>query len=192
MSESPVAEPNVDRSEVEPPAMKALPDVEFVRRLPYHFARANGVIAARATPEWAEIWVRPDIAAATLGEVRRVLGLPLRPVVVPEETFALRLAQAYTQEESGAASLIDDINGATDLRSLADGLPEITDLLEAEDDAPIIRLINALLTQALREGPPTSTSKRSRPARWCASASTARCAMSSNRRARCTQRSCRA
>jgi general secretion pathway protein E len=126
-------------------------DREFARRLPYHFARANGIIAARRLSDAAEIWVLPDITTAALGEVKRVLGLPLRPVVLPADVFAARLAQAYTRDESGAASMIEDINEATDLRSLADGLPVVTDLLETEDDAPIIRFLNTLLTQALGE-----------------------------------------
>ena len=41
---------------------------------------------------------------------------------------------------------------SVDLAKLTEQLPEIADLLEAENDAPIIRLINALLTQAVREG----------------------------------------
>ena len=48
--------------------------------------------------------------------------------------------------------LIDDLSEQVDLKGLAEGLPEVTDLLEAEDDAPLIRLINALFTQALRDG----------------------------------------
>jgi general secretion pathway protein E len=132
-------------------SIATLADPEFARRLPYHFARANGVIAARRLADAAEIWVLPEITTATLGEVRRVLGLPLKPVVLLAGAFSVRLAQAYTREESGAASLIDDINGASDLKSLADGLPVVTDLLETEDDAPIIRFLNTLLTQALRE-----------------------------------------
>ncbi len=66
----------------------------------------NGVIAARRSDGAAEIWVLPEITTATLGEVRRVLGLPLKPVVLTAEAFAARLAQAYTREESGAASLM--------------------------------------------------------------------------------------
>jgi general secretion pathway protein E len=127
------------------------PDPDFARRLPYHFARANGVIAARRVPQGAEIWVRPEVTTAALGEVRRVLGLAVKPVVLPAEVFAVRLAQAYTREEAGTATLIGDIEGASDLESLADGLPVITDLLETEDDAPIIRFLNTLLTQALRD-----------------------------------------
>jgi general secretion pathway protein E len=127
-------------------------DPEFARQLPYHFARAHGVLAARAVPEGAEIWVRPEINTAVLGEVRRVLGLPLKPVMLPADVFERRLAQAYTREHSdGIANLIDGISGAGDLKALAEGLPVVTDLLDAEDDAPIIRFLNALLTQALRE-----------------------------------------
>ncbi len=143
------SDPSVDHAPAAVTPTQA--DPEFARRLPYHFARANGVIAARRLPEGAEIWVLPEVTTATLGEVRRVLGLPLKPVVLPAEAFALRLAEAYTREESGAASLMQDINGASDLKSLADGLPVITDLLETEDDAPIIRFLNTLLTQALRD-----------------------------------------
>jgi general secretion pathway protein E len=126
-------------------------DPEFARQLPYHFAQANGVIAARALAEGAEIWVRPEITPRTLGEVRRVLGRPLKPVILASDAFAVRLAQAYTREASGAASLIESIDGETDLKSLADGLPVVTDLLESEDGAPIIRFLNTLLTQALNE-----------------------------------------
>ncbi|MFO1206169.1 MAG: type II secretion system ATPase GspE [Burkholderiales bacterium] len=134
---------------VEPAPSEVDPD--FARRLPYHFARENGVIAARARDDGAEIWVRAEVTTATLGEVRRTLGRPLRPVMLDAEAFAVRLAQAYTREESSAAGLIGDIEGAGDLKSLADGLPVVTDLLETEDDAPIIRFLNTLLTQALRD-----------------------------------------
>jgi general secretion pathway protein E len=126
-------------------------DADFVRQLPYHFARAKGVIAARRVGDAVEVWVRPGVTAAALSEARRVLGLPVRTLMLAPELFERRLAQLYTKDASGAEALMDDISDAADLQSLAEGLPEVTDLLEAEDDAPVIRFINALLTQALRE-----------------------------------------
>ena len=45
----------------------------------------------------------------------------------------------------------EGLEDATDLAHLAQDLPEQADLLESEDDAPIIRLINAVLTQAVKE-----------------------------------------
>ncbi len=126
-------------------------DAGFVKQLPYHFARAKGVIAARRVGDAVELWVRPGVTASALSEARRVLGLPVRTLMLAPELFERRLAQLYTKDASGAEALMDDISDAADLQSLAEGLPEVTDLLEAEDDAPVIRFINALLTQALRE-----------------------------------------
>lgn len=47
--------------------------------------------------------------------------------------------------------MVEDMGDELDLASLADSVPETEDLLEQEDDAPIIRLINALLAEAIRE-----------------------------------------
>jgi len=126
-------------------------DSNVVRTLPYHFARAKGVIAARRVGEMVELWVRPGVTAAAISEARRALGLPVKALMLAPELFERRLAQLYTRDARGAAELIDDLSEQADLRSLAEGLPEITDLLETEDDAPVIRFINVLLTQALRE-----------------------------------------
>ena len=126
-------------------------DSSVVHALPYHFARAKGVIAARRVGEAVELWVRPGVTAAAISEARRALGLPVRTLLLAPELFERRLAQLYTRDARGAADLIDDLSEQVDLKSLAEGLPEVTDLLEAEDDAPVIRFINVLFTQALRE-----------------------------------------
>ena len=121
-------------------------------RLPYHFAKSKGVIAAGMVGDKREVWARPGVQAATLAEVRRMLGVPLLPLMLSAEQFEQCLTQVYTRQENAAERLMDDLGQDIDLQQLAQELPAVTDLLESEDDAPIIRLINALLTQALREG----------------------------------------
>ncbi|MES2354179.1 MAG: type II secretion system ATPase GspE [Pseudomonadota bacterium] len=132
-------------------AALAHPDPGTVRLLPYHFAKGKGIITARPVDGGIEVWLKPGVTAATLAEVRRIIGLPLQPVILQASTFDACLAQVYTREDNAAEKLMGDMGDAVDLATLAQELPEITDLLEAEDDAPIIRLINALLTQALKE-----------------------------------------
>jgi general secretion pathway protein E len=127
------------------------PDPHVTRLLPYFYAKAKGVIAARNVPGGIEVWVRPDCDAVTLAEMRRIMKQPLHPVVVSAERFEQCLGQAYSRGDNAAQQMIGDIGQDIDLAQLAQELPQITDLLEAEDDAPIIRLINALLTQALRD-----------------------------------------
>ena len=47
--------------------------------------------------------------------------------------------------------MVEDMGDEMDLASLADALPTTEDLLDQQDDAPIVRLINALLSEAIRE-----------------------------------------
>src|SRR6185312_10222437 len=128
-------------------------DPQTVRLLPYPFAKAKGVIAARVAAGGAlEVWIKPYPQQATLAEVRRMAGRALKEVLLTPEEFEHCLALAYTREPSAAETIVDDIGESVDLAKLTEQLPEVADLLEAENDAPIIRLINALLTQAVREG----------------------------------------
>ena len=132
-------------------------DPAVVGMLPYHFAKAKGVITARQLNEEIEVWLAPDPASATLAEVRRMTGKALKPVLLSQSEFNTRLARAYTagatdsSNDDAVQEIASNIENATDLAQLTQSLPEIADLLETENDAPIIKLINALLTQGVRE-----------------------------------------
>jgi general secretion pathway protein E len=76
------------------------------------------------------------------------MPLHLRKVEADEFDALLRLAYEAGSDARTAAGGLDD---TADLAFLAQDLPEQSDLLDSEDDAPIIRLINALLTQAIKE-----------------------------------------
>ncbi|NSL54088.1 type II secretion system ATPase GspE [Uliginosibacterium aquaticum] len=87
-----------------------------------------------------------------LAELQRVAGRPLALEVLPVERFQQRLSEAFNQGGTRASRMVEDIADSVDLSSLLEEMPETQDLLEAEENAPVIRLINALLTEALREG----------------------------------------
>ncbi len=127
------------------------PDPKITQLLPYHVAKSKGVIAVRQIGVEIEVWVRDGLQAETLAETRRTLGRPLHAVVLEPAVFEQCLAQVYARPDDHAARLMDDMEQDLDLRQLTQDLPVVGDLLDVEDDAPIIRLINALLTQALRE-----------------------------------------
>jgi general secretion pathway protein E len=63
-----------------------------------------------------------------------------------------RVSAAYAQGESNAAAVVSEVESDADLSRMMQELPAVEDLLEAADDAPIIRMLNALLTQAARDG----------------------------------------
>ncbi len=137
--------------------MSAAPDIqmldpELCQQLPYHFAKRHGVLSARSIDGGVEVWVRPGVSTAVLAELRRSLGRPLSVQELSAEHFESALNRAYERGMNHAMQIVDDLGEDMDLADLAQNLPRAADLLESEDDAPIVRLINALLTQAVREG----------------------------------------
>ncbi|HQW19311.1 MAG TPA: type II secretion system ATPase GspE [Rhodocyclaceae bacterium] len=123
-----------------------------VPRLPYAFARTQGIILGVSGETAQEVFVRDDATPAGIAETRRVLNQPLHLVPCDAARFEHMLAEAYSRADQTAAEVADDIGQEMDLSRLVQELPPIEDLLESEDDAPIIRMINALFTQAVREG----------------------------------------
>ena len=116
-------------------------------QLPFAFAKRHGVLVEH-TPNGPHVVYRSGALPQSLAEVRRFVGAPLRYTAVDSAAFDARLQAAY---ESGAAmTMVEGLDDDTDLFAVAQQLPEPSDLLDSVDDAPIIRLINALLTQAIK------------------------------------------
>lgn len=140
---------------MESPDTRIQSDPATVRLLPYHFAKAKGILTARTIGNDIEVWLAPNPESATLAEVRRMTGKTLRHVLLSQHEFDARLARAYISDSLGNNDFADDIasniSSAAELTQFTESLPDVTDLLETENDAPIIKLINALLTQAVRE-----------------------------------------
>ncbi|MEN9501589.1 MAG: type secretion system ATPase GspE [Pseudomonadota bacterium] len=121
-----------------------------LRELPYSFAKRHGVLL-QSTAHPPQILCRTGVSPLVLAEVQRFIPGELRFQTVDAANFDRLLAAHYDRNQVGA-SMMQDIGDDADLQDIAGSLPEPEDLLESEDDAPIIRLINALLTQAVKEG----------------------------------------
>ncbi len=115
--------------------------------LPYAFAKRHGILQDEQDDL---LLCREGLKPEVLMEVQRNLGGNLRFQQVDVPTFERQLALRYDRSQSGAA-MMQDLGDEADLNDIAESLPEPEDLLESQDDAPIIRLINALLTQAVKE-----------------------------------------
>ncbi len=122
--------------------------------LPYAFARSNALLLeddGHSLLLWHN--ANPDLAA--MGEVMRKYG-PHSPTLGLQRadpgTLAQRISAAYANGESSAAAVVSEVESDADLSRMMQELPAIEDLLEASNDAPIIRMLNALLTQAAKDG----------------------------------------
>ena len=112
----------------------------------YAFARTHGVTVARAGRDEVEVALRAGADPAVLIEVRRHLGCPFTLKRVDAAAFDRLLHERYAVDES-AAGLAGSIE-AGDLHAM----PSAEDLLDSADDAPVIRLINGMLAEAVRLG----------------------------------------
>ena len=119
-------------------------------RLHFAFARDRGVILEGQEGE-LRLLCRPGVSPETLLEVRRVAGAPFRVEFLETEAFDEHLMMSYQRDSSEARQMMEDIGNEVDFFTLAEELPDNEDLLDAEDDAPIIRLINAMLSEAIKE-----------------------------------------
>ena len=117
----------------------------------FGFARRHGVALTGWRDGMAQVACRDDASLDALAELRRHMRAPLQLSMHAEADFSALLRDLYEQGDD-ARAMVSDLDQDGDLTSLADALPEPEDLLESEDDAPIIRLLNALLTEAVKEG----------------------------------------
>ena len=123
------------------------------RRVDSHaFARAHGVLPLAEAQGVVVVLTRPDATVDGLAEIRRVLQRPVQTEAVDAARFAAELARAYNTGDADDGELSGDLARETDLARLMQDLPEAEDLLEqGGGEAPVVRMINALLLQALRE-----------------------------------------
>jgi len=123
---------------------------ELLSKVPLSFAKqyqllplarqANGVVTAIVDPS--------EVLA--LDDLRLLLGAPVAPLVVPKPVLQEALTRAYEQASQSTQELLDTLEEKTlDLDTASWQEPQ--DLLDANDEAPIIRLVNSLFAQATKE-----------------------------------------
>ena len=118
--------------------------------LPYAFAKAHTLLL-EDDGEQLLLWAGETTPPAALAEVTRLFEVSSFEREATA-TLGQRIAAAYAGGEGSAAAVIGEVESGVDLSRMMQDLPAVEDLLEAADDAPIIRMLNALLTQAAKDG----------------------------------------
>ena len=116
--------------------------------LPYEFARQNRVLVR---PEKAELLHTSNIENWVINEIARCITTNLSLVEVNDEQFDKFLSDLYQNQQSSSEVVMAGIKDFVDLEEAAAALEESADLLDSENDAPIIRLFNSILSEALKE-----------------------------------------
>lgn len=128
-------------------------DKSQIIRLSYSFANKNGVIVKDISDDnivnvvCRESYCTPEVTS----ELNRMINKPIKFELVTKDNFNNLLNHFYSSTDADAKSMIADIEEDMDLSSFVSTLPSTQDLLESKDDAPVIKLINVLLTQAIKQ-----------------------------------------
>lgn len=124
--------------------------IDLPARFPYAFAKSQGVMLVAVSGGQAQLMVREEASLEALAEAKRMVAIPTKIAMAASAEYDRRLAEIYSAATETAASVADDIGGDFDLSQLLQDLPKIEDLLDEKNDAPIIRMINVVLTQAVK------------------------------------------
>lgn len=141
-----VAETKTEQADLDP--SNALPFQ--IDRLPFGFAKNHGVVL-ESKGERIIVVHKEGLEASILLELQRYLNSPFKLEIVSDEDFDRRLGMVYQGDSAETMDMVEGLGDELDLASLADSVSETEDLLEQDDNAPIVKLINALLTEAIKE-----------------------------------------
>mgnify|MGYP006271444817 CR=1 FL=1 len=116
----------------------------------YSDAKTMGAFIKTITDEYIELFVRKDLSFQTLLEFQRVYKKPIKQHQLSHEEFESKLNDQFT-EKSATGKFAADLEVDLDLSQLVHDFPQVDDLLEVEGDAPIIRMMNVIFAQAIRD-----------------------------------------
>ena len=122
---------------------------ELVLKFPLSLARDRGILPMYVVEEELVVGMGNLSALPTLDDLRVLHGLAVRPVLVPSDILRDAINEAYERAAKSASAILDDVDEQPDE---ADDLSlEDAELLDDPNQAPIIRFVNALISQAIKE-----------------------------------------
>lgn len=123
---------------------------DLVKIVPINFARKNELVPLRREEGSVIVAIADPINHMALDDLRILFDAPVKPVIASQDVIIDTINSIYnrTPENDAVMSELDEEN--TDL--LDQNFEEVEDLLDSDDEAPIIRLVNQLLVRAVKQG----------------------------------------
>ena len=136
------------------PYWKVLPESEFdvslMAQLPLQFARQHKLVPIRKQDGIVLVAMSQALNLQPLDDVSVILKAPVEPILSPEREVLDALNRLYDIGSQTAAKVIQDLDDQA-LGRLAHDLEGPQDILDHDAEAPIIQLVNLILSQAVRD-----------------------------------------
>lgn len=125
-------------------------DLELIKNLPITFAKRYQILPIEVKNGYLIVAAADPLNFYPLDDLRLLTGMEIKPVLAPPEVIMEAINRVYDRAAESAERMMSDLS-EENLDTLAQELEEPKDLLDASDEAPIIRLVNSLLFQAIKE-----------------------------------------
>jgi general secretion pathway protein E len=119
--------------------------------LSYSYAKRHGVLISGIQNQMVKINYRPDCSPYTLIELRRYLMLPLYFEEISAEYFTNLLTRKYELKSIASSAVAENLSEDIDLQQVLKNIPKSEDLLDENNNAPVIMLVNALMREAIKK-----------------------------------------
>lgn len=122
-------------------------DPELVAKIPIQFAKKNEIVPIQKENGYVKVAISDPLNLAALDDIRILLHSDISPVLATPKMVIDAINKSYDRSAPGT-------DGMDEFDAIAmddNALNEPVDLLEADDEAPIIRLVNSLLFRAVKE-----------------------------------------
>ena len=121
-------------------------DYELIKQFPISFAKKFRILPINKSDGMLKVIFAPPQELYALDEVRSRFNCSLETYITLERVLNDSINRVYEQGKDVVSEDINEGSGFSDME-----FTEPQDLIEAEDEAPIIKFINTLLFQAVRE-----------------------------------------
>lgn len=124
---------------------------DYYRKVPYSFAKKNIILPIQEKGGTIIVAVADPLNLEPLEELRLMLESEITAVYSPKEVILNAINECYNQELGAASQLIAHM-GDRPIEDALDGSLEVYDLLDDRyGQAPIIKLLNLILTEAIQQ-----------------------------------------
>ncbi len=122
---------------------------DFIQLVPVQFARNALLCVIDEQEDSAQVATCFPLDTQPMDDLATLMGREIEPVLVPKQEISTLINRAYRHKADGVDEALDDIE-EEDIMGLATDIEESEDLLDVANKAPIIKLVNMLLFQALK------------------------------------------
>ena len=129
---------------------EATPPGTFVNRIPVQFARNYNLVAIDEQDGVLKVATCNPLDPHPMDDLSALYGSDVEPVLAPRQEINRLIARAYRHKADGVDEALADVAEDGDIAGLAEEIEEGEDVLDTSNKAPIIKLVNTILFQALK------------------------------------------